>query len=434
MTDHPHDTLEPVEEFEEFDNEEFENHAPPPQGLGAKLGVMWRDNPGFKMMVILGGGLLVMGAVYLLMNNNSKPAVTQGAAPSHVAQVENVKGTVGADVTPEYKDLLQKSNKEKATEALQTGQSSIPTPVGNVTNTEAPKKEEPVDPLAMWKQAEQQKPAPLPTQNAQQANNQQVQAQQQEQQDLAQRSNAIQTQINTLMQAWAPTQATVVSFSHTTTSTTAAANANGQNETTNANGAAATAASTQQQRAKVIVPAGDILYGAMITEANSDVPGPILAQVMSGSLKGGRLIGQFQVSQDYLVLQFHLLSINGHSYSVNAIALDPNTTLGGMATETDQRYFSRLVLPAAASFISQFGQAISQPPQTTSVSNGTVVVSQGQETTKDALYAGAGQAAQQVANFVQAAGNTVKPLVRVASNTPIGIFFTAPVTDQPQDR
>ena len=35
-------------------------------------------------------------------------------------------------------------------------------------------------------------------------------------------------------------------------------------------------------------------------------------------------------------------------------------------------------------------------------------------------------------NFVNQTGNAVKPLVRVASNTPVGIFFIKSVTDQPQ--
>ena len=158
-----------------------------------------------------------------------------------------------------------------------------------------------------------------------------------------------------------------------------------------------------------------------------------MAQVVSGPLNGGRLIGVFQSTDEYLVLKFTTLSIGGHSYPIDAIALDPHTTLGGVATETDQRYFARLVLPMAAAFISEYGQAISQPPSTTSVgADGTVVTSSSSDSTSQALYAGMGQSAQQLSNFVNQTGNAVKPLVRVASNTPVGIFFIKSVTDQPQ--
>ena len=47
---------------------------------------------------------------------------------------------------------------------------------------------------------------------------------------------------------------------------------------------------------------------------------------------------------DYLVLQFTLVNFKGKDYPITAVALDPDTTLGGMATEVNQRYFTRVVL------------------------------------------------------------------------------------------
>lgn len=417
--------LDTFEEFEEFGDEEFETYEQAkPQGLGEKLGEMWRNNPAFKFGVIVGAIVIVGGGAYALMGNGQQ-TVTPGGDQSRVAQGEKVTGTVGGDVTPEYRDLLQTANQQRAKEALESGQSSIPTPVGNVANVTG-QKEEPMDPLAMWKQAEQQPQQQPPSAILQQP--QQQQAQQQQQEDLSALTGAMQSQIQSLMEAWQPRDATVISFA-----TQDLASPKGTTTTSSTGGVTTVSTTPQKKTARVIVPAGDILYGAMITEANSDVPGPILAQILSGPLKGGRLIGAFRVSYDYLVLEFRTLSYNGRSYPVQALALDPNTTLGGVATEVDQRYFSRLVLPAAASFISRFGDVISQPEQTTTVSNGTVVVSQGKQSTRDALYAGAGDAAGQLSDFVNDEANRIKPLVRVASNTPIGIFFITPVTDQQQE-
>ena len=335
---------------------------------------------------------------------------------------------------------------------MKTGGSAIPTPVGNTTQVVQPKKEDAVDPLAMWRAAEQQQkpannsPPASSIQNigtAQPDNSAQVQQNNQEIQQMAQ---AMQTQITSLTQAWAPMQqATVVAFTNKSSSTSTDSGSNGSSGGSGSNGSGGNGTGSgqsaqnnsattppAQKTAKVVVPAGDIYYGTMITEANSDVPGPILAQVVSGPLNGGRLVGSFQSTDEYLVLKFTTLSIGGRTYSIDAIALDPHTTLGGVATETDQRYFARLVLPMAAAFISQFGQAISQPDSTTSVSNGTVATSTSSSTDKQALYAGLGQSAQQLSSFVNQSGNAVKPLVRVASNTPVGIFFIKPVTDQPQ--
>lgn len=417
--------LDTFEEFEDFGEEEFDTYEQAkPQSLGDKVKDLWRNNPAFKFGVIVGSVILVGGGAYAFMGGDKPKPVAPGTEQSHVGAGEDVAGTVGGNVTPEYRDLLDQENQNRAKSALQSGQSALPTPIGEVANV-APEKEQPIDPLALWRQEEQKQTAAPAEMLQQQAPQQAEQAPADDTEALTQ---AMQAQIASLMDAWQPGEATVVSFAteeqrapETATTTTGGAIES------------ASATTAAPKLAKVVVPAGDILYGAMITEANSDVPGPILAQVLSGPLKGGRVIGQFRVSDDYLVLEFRTLSINGRTYSINAIALDPNTTLGGMATEVDQRYFSRLVLPAAASFISRFGEVISQPEQTTTVSEGTVIISQGKQSTRDALYAGAGDAAEQLSEFVDSEANRIQPLVRVASNTPIGIFFISPVTNQTQE-
>ena len=80
-----------------------------------------------------------------------------------------------------------------------------------------------------------------------------------------------------------------------------------------------------------------------------------------------------------------------------------------------------------AFFVSAFASAISQPEPTTSVSNGTIVVSQAKQGMKDALYAGAGSAGDTVADFLAQEGAKTKPLVRVAVGTPLGLFFLSSV-------
>ncbi|MCD8497284.1 MAG: hypothetical protein LRZ85_03895 [Alphaproteobacteria bacterium] len=72
-----------------------------------------------------------------------------------------------------------------------------------------------------------------------------------------------------------------------------------------------------------LVPAGEIVYGQMITEANSDIPGPVLALISSGPLRGSRLIGSFNVVDDYLSLQFNTVVYKGQSLGVSAVAIAP---------------------------------------------------------------------------------------------------------------
>ncbi len=409
-----HDELDYYESEDGFDDG-LEPAAPQrPPGLVSRFMQLWHDNPAFKIGVVAVGGLALVGGAFAMMNNG------ESKLPTTVAPGQTVAGTPGSDVSPEYKKVIEEANKEKAQQAMQAGNSAIPTPVGQVTQVGPKPDEAPVDPLAEWRKAEaaQQQPAApagMPQNGAVQA----VQNTAQGPDEVGPLAQAMQQQIQSLIGTWGPSQAKVVAFVQPKEQN------NGQAQNANTTGQPQTKEVTKQ----VIVPAGEILYGQLMTEANSDVPGPILAQIVSGQLKGGRVIGKFVVSNDYLVLTFTSVSIGGHSYKIDAIALDPATTLGGMATEVDNRYFSRVVLPAAAAFVSQFGSTISQPATSTTVgANGTVVISQEKQTTKDALYAGAGSAAGTVAQFMQNEASRIQPLVRVAANTPIGVFFVSPVT------
>jgi hypothetical protein len=133
--------------------------------------------------------------------------------------------------------------------------------------------------------------------------------------------------------------------------------------------------------------------------------------------------------EDYLVLKFNLIHFKGKDYTVEAYALDPNTTLAGMATEVDHRYLVRVVLPAAASFLNGLGSALSQTQQEVVSSTTATIVTQSKKGFKDGMYQGFGEAAKTAGEFFQNQANTTKTLVRIASGTPMGIFFTQTVFD-----
>jgi intracellular multiplication protein IcmE len=173
-----------------------------------------------------------------------------------------------------------------------------------------------------------------------------------------------------------------------------------------------------------IVAAGTVSYAVMLTEANSDVPGPILAQIVSGPLAGARAIGEFKVTQDpYLIMRFTLATLKGKEYKINALALDPDTTLGGMATEVDERYMTRVLLPAAAGFLQGFGSALGQGSSSV-VTNGTsTIIQQSGQGLQQGAFQGLAQMGQTLGQFLENQANQTQPLVRVAAGTPFGLFF-----------
>src|SRR5690606_10245841 len=54
----------------------------------------------------------------------------------------------------------------------------------------------------------------------------------------------------------------------------------------------------------VIMSMGQVIYGQLLNELNSDVPTPVLVHVLSGPLRGGRALGEFTVEDEYLVITF----------------------------------------------------------------------------------------------------------------------------------
>jgi len=387
----------------------------------------WRNKPVFKLLIIMSVVAFAMAGALGAFSS----APEQEAAK--LAKTPNIKEVPGGKASPFFIEQNKQANEQRVNQALAQGGSAIPTPVGNDVDlselTEKTKK----DPLLEFRAETERLKQEMRAQ--QQQNTQQVQVlQQQMKQKPVQEdetlARAMQKQMQDLMHGWVPGRMATVNGVATKeeTQASAATSANGM-QLASVEQQGTVQNSTQKKPAKTTIPAGTVNYAQLLTEANSDVPGPILAQILSGPLAGGRAIGQFQVMNDYLVLTFSRVSFKGKDYSVNALALDPDTTLGGMATEVDHRYMTRLLLPAAASFMSAFGDAMSDGSSQTTVSGDTVIVSEASKGSKDALYEGFGQMGNTMAEFMRSEANNTKVLVRVAVGTPMGLFFTQPVIE-----
>ena len=123
-----------------------------------------------------------------------------------------------------------------------------------------------------------------------------------------------------------------------------------------------------------IIKTGDVLFAVIDTSVNSDEPGPILATIVSGKLKGSRLIGSFNLpsNSDEMVISFNTLSIPGadKTVSVKAYAIDPDTARTALSSQTDHHYLMRYGSLFAATFLEGFGNAF-QSADTTITVGGT---------------------------------------------------------------
>lgn len=179
---------------------------------------------------------------------------------------------------------------------------------------------------------------------------------------------------------------------------------------------------------EILIPAGTIVYAQTLVEANTDAPGPVLARISSGVLNGYRILGTFSSQERFLTLNFNTVVIDGVSYGVNAIAIDPKTTLPAVATEVDRRYLSRFILPAAASFIEGLGSAIAQRESTTVTIDGSVVTSSTRDlNTREELASGLEAGTRVIARDLEREGSRIQPMIKVHAGTPIGVLFLQPV-------
>ena len=419
---------------EEHEHEDFVEHEaglsdePRRQSMTGNLAEAWRTRPLFKFLVLIGAVFAVSVAGVSFFGGANK-----GDELAHLAKPPSLNEAPGGAASPYMRQQTELANKARSDQAIANGGSAMPSPIGQSTDVEAPvAKDTQLNELRaetenLKKQVQQQQ---VQQQQAQQ------QPRQPEQFDNSM-AEAMQRQLQQLMEGWAPKGIKNVTVVKSDAQKGEEGIVLKEPRTGDVRDQNLLPSSGQ---GKIVVSAGTVSYAQLLTEANSDVPGPILAQIVSGPLAGARAVGSFQVTNNYekyLVLKFNIADKKGKDYTINAIALDPDTTLGGMATEVDERYVSRVLLPAAAGFLQGMGQALSTG-QSSITTNGTTSIStQAGNGYKQGIYNGMSLAAQTMGQFFQNQANLTKPLVRVAAGTPMGLFFVAPVretTDGEQDQ
>jgi intracellular multiplication protein IcmE len=122
------------------------------------------------------------------------------------------------------------------------------------------------------------------------------------------------------------------------------------------------------------IKAGDILFAVLDTSVNTDEPGPILATIVSGKLKGSKLIGSFTLpaNADKMVVTFNTLSMLGadKTMGISAYAIDPSTARTALASRVNHHYLMRYGSLFASTFLAGFSSAI-QSADTTITIGGT---------------------------------------------------------------
>lgn len=414
---------------------------------------VWESNPIMKIAAVVLGGVVLVGGYLTIFGGgdvDDNKAIVMG---SDLKNVSAVPGTENAD--PEYVRALQEQNKADAERALQTGGSSVPVPIGTASNSAltvpaAPEAAQ-ADPLTAWRkeaetrrlameqqvmadeEPEETAPAPEVVPMVQP-----VRPQAQAARVDPEAPKRLAAQMRVIMAAQAPANSRVTPITAVPSAYSqmkkaeevAAAMQERQMATMQAAGMSGTSPTGAPlgQVDKVIVAAGSIVYGQLMNQLNSDLPGPVLVSLLSGPFAGGRAIGQLEVKSDYMILTFSKVIKDGVVYQVKGVALDEETTLTGHRSDIDRHYFTRVILPAAAEFIKGYAGAAAETATSTRTDGGGGLVQDNPSPdAREQVFAGVEEAADQVSDILEEEAD--RPVtVHLDKGTTMGILFIDSVT------
>jgi intracellular multiplication protein IcmE len=387
------------------------------------LGDMWRNNPMVKIGVIFGVFALIVGGIILFGYSGDR------GPPSRVPTGRDVnEPPASGEVSEVYREAVEETNIERVEEALRTNKSALPTPLepprGMVPLGEEDEPAE--DPLERWRRL-------------QEARKQQAIIPEQREPDqpsidtrgatIDELSQLMLSQMQSVLDTVEPPEPQIKYITQIGWLVELEEKAEKQRQE-EAKKAALERAETEEGEVEILIQEGTIYYGQLLIEANTDAPGPVLAQVVTGPYAGSRMLGSFESTENYLILTFDSIIIDDVGYETEAVALDPDSSLPGVVTEIDRRYFKRVILPMAGAFVEGMSEAISESGQTTITVSaaGTTTATEDSDKTKDQEVAsGVAEAGEELRNLLNEEAERTEPMIRVEAGTPIGILFLDPV-------
>lgn len=185
----------------------------------------------------------------------------------------------------------------------------------------------------------------------------------------------------------------------------------------------------------IILKAGSILFAVLDTAVDSDQPGPVMATIVSGSLKGSKLLGSMTPNTTSETIALNFTAINmpneANSMGINAVAIDPDTARTALASDVDHHYMYRWGSLLASSFVQGYASAVAS-------SGNTSTTSQGAAGTVTTTSTPALDAKQQLFSGIAAVGtkwsqvvgqNFQRPItITIDQGTGIGVLVTSDLT------
>ena len=183
------------------------------------------------------------------------------------------------------------------------------------------------------------------------------------------------------------------------------------------------AARPAETTTRMLIPAGRGVFAHPILALISDQSSPAVFQADSGPIAGDRMLGSFSRQGDRLIIHIGTIIHQGEELTADGVVIAPDTMEASVASEVDQHYLTRFILPAAAAFVQGLGNAIA------TTSNTAAVLSPlGGATTstnlnfRQQLGVAAGTAGAQIGSVLNQAAPK-GPTVSLEANVSVGVMF-----------
>lgn len=169
------------------------------------------------------------------------------------------------------------------------------------------------------------------------------------------------------------------------------------------------------------------VYSKLITRATTDVPSPMIVELLEGPLKGARLEGRMAILDEGFAINFTQMEFDNEIYPVNALAVDPETNSPNVATEHKSRFWKKNVRLFASSFAQGWLGAVAKSGTTVVIGNGGSTTVEDEPDAGDALAAGGAEVAREISNDLRSEANRIKPMHGRPAETGLLIVFLSPV-------
>lgn len=189
--------------------------------------------------------------------------------------------------------------------------------------------------------------------------------------------------------------------------------------------AAPAAASTKRE----IAGALEVYPMVLKTPIDTDTQDRVVGAIIGGKLRGADIYGGFSRRNEHVEVVFTTMRLHGKTYTINAVAMDPDNYRSVLSGDVDHKYMQRYGFPILSALVSAAAAAKADPGTNQTVSDGTVINAQPPRTNEQIAAAGLTAGANVVAQGL--ATDKVEIAVKVPTGT-FGLMFLADVTDDKQ--